>query len=140
MKVYRHKVEAELRAEQDNTKVKMVNAGWHQVDGKVSLNTAFKGKNLQEACKMLFAEFNLAAAEFGVDVKDVIIEKGRFGEKAYLTATRKQTAEERERDFQANVDAEVRLRRRKHQNKKNAEYNKKREIKKLQDQLEELQK
>jgi len=138
MKVYRHKVEAELRAQ--HNKVKTVSAGSYLVDGRVSLNTALKDKTLQEACKLLFDEFKKAADEFGVDVKDVKIAKSAFGEKAHLTATRLETEEERESRLQYKVDYEVAKRRRLHQNKKNAEYSKKREIKRLQAELDQLQK
>lgn len=139
MKVYRHKVEAELRAE--HNKVKTVSAGSYKIDGKVSLNTALKNKTLQEACKLLFEEFAKAAEQFDVDVKDVIIEKaGNTGECSHLTATRLETEEERETRLQYRVDYEVTKRRRLHQNKKNAEYSKKREIKRLQAELEQLQK
>jgi hypothetical protein len=139
MKVYRHKVEAELRAV--HNKVKTVSAGSYKIDGKISLNTALRDQTLKGAITLLTQEFERAAEQFEVDVKHVIIEKiGYSGERSHLTATRLETEEEREARLQSKVDHEVSNRRRLHQNKKNAAYNKKREIKRLKAELEQLEK
>lgn len=139
MKVYRHKVEAELRAQ--HNKVKMVSAGSYKINGKVSLNTALRNLDLKEAVDLLNREFAKAAEQFNVPISAVRIVKGQWsGEKSELTATRLETEEERESRLQYKVDYEVAKRRRLHQNKKNAEYQKRREIKRLQAELEALQK
>lgn len=141
MKVYRHKVEAELREKHDPTPSRKITAGSYEVAGKVSLNTALRGLDLREAVKLLNVEFAKAAKEFGVPISAITIQKGQWGgEKSVLSATRLETAEEREADFQHAVDCEVAKRRRLHQNKKNAEYQKKRQIKKLQAELDKLKK
>jgi hypothetical protein len=141
MKIYRHKVEAEMRAKHDPTLSLKVSAGYYEIAGKKSLNTALSGLDLIEAVTLLNEEFAKAAKEFEVPVSSVTIQKGQWGgEKVYLTATRLETPEERERDFQYSVDKEVANRRRLLQNKKNAEYQKKRQIKKLQEELEKLTK
>lgn len=139
MKVYRNAVEAELRA--NHNKIKTVSAGTYKIDGKVSLNTALRNKTLAEAITLLTDEFEYAAAYFSVPLENVRIEKsGYSGECSHLTAYRPETEEERESRLQYAVDYEVTKRRRLHQNKKNAEYNKKKQIKKLQEELEKLQK
>ena len=139
MRILRKEVEAELRAK--HNKVKMLSAGSYKVADRVSLNTALRGMDLRGAVKLLNQEFAAAAHTFGVPISAVRIEKsGYSGEKSHLTATRPETEEERETRLQYAVDYEVTKRRRLHQNKKNAEYQKRREIKRLQAELEELKK
>jgi hypothetical protein len=130
-------IEAKVRALQEY-QPQLVSSGWHQVRGKVSPLTALKGCNLREAIELLTEEYTYAAEYFGCSTDDVRLEKTRSG--ADLTATRMETEAETEERIKQEVEWRIARIREGWRREASDKSSKKRQIKKLQEQLKQLEK
>ena len=139
-RVNRKEIEEKVR-KTSIVKRQIITAGWYEVKGKRSIHTAINGCNLQETIDLLKEEFNNASKKLGVPVESIIVEKSKWSSSnAHLTASRLETDEEIERRIEHEVNYRV-LEIQETKKRASAEkYRKKKQIEKLQKELEELQK